>query len=94
MLFRSLHGVMKPGAVLEAQCGGEGNIAEVERALDALSGDERFAPYLRGDTRGMNFASVEDTRIAAERGGLLRPPGLDAPAPGHADGSRGATFQP
>src|SRR5688500_10924389 len=35
-LFRSLHGVMKPGAALEAQCGGQGNIAEIERALDAL----------------------------------------------------------
>ena len=70
MLFRSLHGVMKPGAVLEAQCGGMGNIAEVERALDALSGDERFAPYLRGDTRGMNFASVEDTRMRLEAAGF------------------------
>src|SRR5918995_620923 len=61
-LFRSLHAAMKPGAVLEAQCGGQGNIAEIERALDALSGDERFAPYLRGDTQATNFASVEDTK--------------------------------
>lgn len=69
-LFRSLHGVMKPGAALEAQCGGQGNIAEIERALDALSGDERFAPYLRGDTQGTNFASVEDTRLRLEAAGF------------------------
>lgn len=60
-LFSSLHNVMKPGAVFEAQCGGQDNVAEIMRALDALSGDERFAPYLRGDTQGTNFASVGDT---------------------------------
>ena len=60
-LFRSLHTAMKPGARLEAQCGGEGNIAEVERALEALAGDERFAPYLRGGRQVWNYASVGDT---------------------------------
>ncbi len=69
-LFRSLHGTMKPGAALEAQCGGQGNIAEVERALDALSGDERFAPYLRGDTQGTNFASVDDTQARLAEAGF------------------------
>ena len=60
-LFRSLHGALKPGKWLEAQCGGPNNIAEVERALDSLSGDERFAPYLRGEHRAWNYASVSDT---------------------------------
>jgi trans-aconitate 2-methyltransferase len=69
-LFSSLHGVMKPGAVLEAQCGGQGNISEIERALDALSGDERFAPYLRGDTQGTNFASVDDTHSRLAEAGF------------------------
>ena len=69
-LFRSLHGVMRPGAVLEAQCGGEGNVAEVERALDALTGDERFAPYLRGQPSTTYFASVGDTRPRLEQAGF------------------------
>lgn len=69
-LFRSLHGVMRPGAALEAQCGGQDNIAEIERALDALSGDERFSPYLRGDTHGMNFASVGDTQSRLAEAGF------------------------
>jgi len=60
-LFRSLHGVMRPGTWLETQCGGQDNIAEIERALEALSGDERFAPYLRTGRQGMNFASIGDT---------------------------------
>ncbi len=83
-LFRSLHGVMKPGAALEAQCGAQGNVAEVERSLDALSGDERFAPYLRGDTQGMNFASVDDTHSCLDEAGFSRHPGVDAAVAGHA----------
>lgn len=69
-LFRSLHGVMKEGARLDAQCGGQGNIAEIERALEALSGDERFAPYLRSDRQGTNFASIGDTESRLREAGF------------------------
>ena len=31
--------------------------------LEALGGDERFAPYLRGDRRPWNYASVGDTEL-------------------------------
>ena len=69
-LFRSLHDAMKPGARLEAQCGGDGNIAEIHRALDALGGDERFAPYLRSDRRPWNYASVGDTELRLDEAGF------------------------
>jgi trans-aconitate 2-methyltransferase len=69
-LFRSLHSVMKPGAVLEAQCGGDDNIAEVHRAVEAIGGDERFAPYLRGDRRPWNYASVGDTELRMRQAGF------------------------
>jgi trans-aconitate 2-methyltransferase len=69
-LFRSLHGAMRPGATIEAQCGGDGNIAEVHRALEALGGDERFAPYLRGDRRPWNYASVGDTESRLREAGF------------------------
>ena len=69
-LFRSLHGVMKPGAKLEAQCGGDGNIAEIQRTLEALDGDERFSPYLRGDRRPWNYASVGDTELRLREAGF------------------------
>jgi trans-aconitate 2-methyltransferase len=69
-LFRSLHGVMKPGAKLEAQCGGDGNIAEIQRTLEALDGDERFSPYLRGDRRPWNYASVGDTELRLRDAGF------------------------
>ena len=60
-LFRSLHGAMRRDAWLEAQCGGQDNIAEIARALEALAGDERFAPYLRGEREAWNYASIGDT---------------------------------
>jgi trans-aconitate 2-methyltransferase len=70
-LFRRLHAVLHPGGRLEAQCGGEGNVAEFERAIDALSGDERFAPYLRGTLRPWNFAGVGETEARLERAGFV-----------------------
>jgi trans-aconitate 2-methyltransferase len=60
-LFARLHAALRPGGVMEAQCGGEGNVAEWERAVEAAAGDERFAAYLRGMPPATNFASVGDT---------------------------------
>lgn len=70
-LFRRLYAALRSGGPLEAQCGGEGNVAEFERALDALSGDERFAPYLRGTLRPWKFAGVGETEVRLERVGFV-----------------------
>jgi trans-aconitate 2-methyltransferase len=70
LLFRRLHECLRPGGVLEAQCGGEGNVAEWERALEAVAGDERFSAYLRGMPAAWNFASVGDTRDRLVRAGF------------------------
>jgi trans-aconitate methyltransferase len=73
-LFRHLHGLVVPGGVLEAQCGAQGNVAEFERAIEALGGDERFAPYLRGERR-----VVRDPGTArAEAGHAPRAPRVPA----------------
>ena len=69
-LFQRLHAALRPGGRLEAQCGGEGNVAEFERAIDALGGDERFAPYLRGTLQPWNFAGVGETEARLERAGF------------------------
>jgi len=69
-LFRRLHAALRPGGRLEAQCGGEGNVAEFERAIEALSGDERFAPYLRGTLEPWKFAAVGETEVRLERAGF------------------------
>jgi len=69
-LFDRLHAALRPGGALETQCGGEGNIAEVQRVLEALGGDERFAPYLRGEARPWNYASVANTQSRLRRAGF------------------------
>ncbi len=69
-LFRRLHTALRPGGILEAQCGGEGNVAEWKRAIDATKGDERFAPYLRGMPDSTNFASVGDAETHLRRAGF------------------------
>jgi trans-aconitate 2-methyltransferase len=71
-LFGRLADVLRPGGRLEAQCGGIGNVAGFLRTVDAVSGDERFAPYLRGVASSWNFASPGDTE------GRLRRAGFDA----------------
>jgi trans-aconitate 2-methyltransferase len=69
-LFARLYAALKPGGALEAQCGGQGNIAELQNALLSLEGDERFSPYLRTLPRTWNFASVADTETRLERAGF------------------------
>ncbi len=69
-LFDLLFAAMRPGGVLEAQCGGEGNVAEWKRAIEAAQGDERFSPYLRGMPDTHNFASVGDTEERLGRAGF------------------------
>ena len=69
-LFSRLFAALRPGGRLEAQCGGEGNAAEAQRAIQAMMGDERFAPYFRGMGSTWNFASVGDTEARLGRAGF------------------------
>jgi trans-aconitate 2-methyltransferase len=60
-LFQRLHGALKPGGRLAAQCGGEGNVDEVKDAGFAAAAEAPFADYL-GDWPGdWTFPSVADT---------------------------------
>jgi trans-aconitate 2-methyltransferase len=69
-LFARLHATLRPGGMIEAQCGGEGNVAEWIRAIEAAQGDERFVAYLRGIADTYNFASVGDTEARLRRAGF------------------------
>ena len=69
-LFDRLFAALRPGGVMEAQCGGIGNVAEWKRAIDAIEGDERFAAYLRGMPDTHYFATPDDTRRRLERSGF------------------------
>jgi trans-aconitate 2-methyltransferase len=69
-LFDRLFAALRPGGVLEAQCGGQGNVEEWQRAIESSAGDERFSAYLRGMPAATNFASVGDTESRLARSGF------------------------
>jgi trans-aconitate 2-methyltransferase len=55
-LFERLHAALKPGGRFVGQCGGAGNIANVQEAIDAVD-----HPALRGWPGPWNYATPEDT---------------------------------
>lgn len=69
-LFKRLHGALRPGGRMEAQCGGIGNLDEFLNSLENVNGDERFAPYVRGIASTWNFASPGDTEIRLRAAGF------------------------
>ena len=69
-LFERLYAALRPGGRLEAQCGGSGTSAEFLHSVEAVSGDERFAPYLRAVPDTWNFASPGDTEVRLRGAGF------------------------
>ena len=55
-LFARLHAALRPGGRLAAQCGGFGNVANVQQAIDAVD-----HPALRGWPGPWNFATPDET---------------------------------
>lgn len=69
-LFHRLHAAMKPGARLEAQCGGEGNIRAFHQIAAAVGAERPFAEHLADWAGPWNFAGPEITRERLERAGF------------------------
>ena len=61
LLFTNLAAVMRPGGRLTSDCGGAGNIAQVEAAIRQLTGAAK---------RGVEFSDVHETRESLERAGF------------------------
>ena len=59
-LFARLHAALKPGGRFAAQCGGAGNIVNVQAAIDAVD-----HPALRGWAGPWNYATPEATPTRA-----------------------------
>jgi trans-aconitate 2-methyltransferase len=67
-LFDRLHRALRPGGRLEAQCGGEGNVARFYAAVATVAAREPYAERLAG-FQPHRFASPGDTeRILADVG--------------------------
>ena len=69
-LFRRLFGLLNPGGLLIAQCGGGPNIATLCRRMAELMDSPQFAPYYRDWTDPWYFASAEETADRLQASGF------------------------
>lgn len=69
-LFARVRAALVTGGRLEAQCGGEGNIARVEAVIAQLAEREPWSAYLAGWPGPWNFASPAETAARLEGAGF------------------------
>lgn len=69
-LFTRLHTAMGPGARIEAQCGGEGNIAAFHEIAATVGATPPFAEHLADWAGPWNFAGPEITAERLDRAGF------------------------
>ncbi len=70
-LFAVLHGALRPGGRLAAQCGGSGNVEEMRRAVELAAREMPFAPHLRGIEHPWVFPSPVEATGRLERAGFV-----------------------
>jgi trans-aconitate 2-methyltransferase len=70
VLFARLRAHLRDGGALEAQCGGEGNIANVHAAAEEVIATDRFAEHFAGWPRPWNFATPQDTEARLRAAGF------------------------
>jgi trans-aconitate 2-methyltransferase len=61
-LFAHLHGVLRPGGRLVAQCGGAGNLDRFWATAHEVAGEPPFAEHVGGLTSPTYFAGVPETQ--------------------------------
>jgi trans-aconitate 2-methyltransferase len=70
-LFERLLSTLKPGGRLAAQCGGAGNVAELDRAAKLVGARAPYADALDGWAGPWNFASPSETEERLQRLGWV-----------------------
>jgi trans-aconitate 2-methyltransferase len=71
VLFARLHAALRPGGFLLAQCGAEGNIADVCQALAVVEPEAPFAEHLAGWDGPWNFSPPDLACERLERAGFI-----------------------
>lgn len=69
-LFAGLCRAIRPGGQLVAQCGGEGNVAEIVAALEVVRAEDPWREELNGFAAPWNFAGPEKTTRRLESAGF------------------------
>jgi trans-aconitate 2-methyltransferase len=80
-LFRALHGALRPGGRLVAQCGGEGNIDVLRGSAQGLLSREPYAEHFLSWRAPWNYAGPELTRERLHAAGFASAECWLAPAP-------------
>jgi trans-aconitate 2-methyltransferase len=97
-LFRALHGALRPGGRLVAQCGGEGNIELLRGGARALLAREPYASHFVRWRAPWNYAGPEHTRERLDAAGFTSVKCWLAPAPAQPEHPREflatITFEP
>lgn len=70
-LFRRLFDALRPGGLLVAQCGGDGNIAATLAAADAVAARPPYDAHLAGMPQTWYFAGPEATEASLTRAGFV-----------------------
>jgi trans-aconitate 2-methyltransferase len=71
-LFARLRAHLRPGGLLVAQCGGQGNIASVHAAAREAMAVEPFAPSFEGWRGPWNFAAPDETEARLRAAGFAQ----------------------
>jgi trans-aconitate 2-methyltransferase len=69
-LFSRLHAALKPGGLLVAQCGGEGNVAKHARAIVEVATRPEFIDHFQGLEMMWNFAPADATEERLREAGF------------------------
>jgi trans-aconitate 2-methyltransferase len=80
-LFARLHGALRPGGRLVAQCGGEGNITELRGRANAILARAPYAEHFTDWRPPWNYAAPEPTRERLLGAGFTSAECWLAPAP-------------
>jgi trans-aconitate 2-methyltransferase len=70
-LFANLHGVLRPGGWIEAQCGGGPNLAALRQRINALARAPRFAEFFVGFREPWLFQTAEEAAELLHRAGFV-----------------------
>src|SRR5262249_22074999 len=70
-LFASIHGALKPGGRLVAQCGGAKNLDRMHDRCKALTREPAFAPAFNEWTDPWEFADAATTEARLRRAGFV-----------------------
>lgn len=70
ILFARLFDALKPGGLLAAQCGGEGNVSRVNRATEEVMRREKYRPYFEDWRDDKLYAGPTDTKVRLEKVGF------------------------